>query len=109
MATRRLIKKPAYHPTPRNDIYVQRKTPLSAYLRRAEKMLESRETLIMLHGLGAAIEKTIRLANTLQRKYPCMGLQIDTATQNVVDSLDGDNQVNRRSAVHIRLSQNMYE
>lgn len=51
------------------DIYIGRNSPFEAQLKRAQKMLDGGQANIILHGLGAAINRCINLALRLQQIY----------------------------------------
>lgn len=98
-------------PRRKNDIYVTRKTPFAAQLERCQKLLESGESEIFIHGLGAAVSRAIHLA--LQIKNKCKGsvdVDVKTSTVNLcddlipeVDHVDADWKTRNCSAIHIRV------
>ncbi|XP_011297675.1 ribonuclease P protein subunit p20 [Fopius arisanus] len=107
-----LRKRPPYvFPKRSKDVYATNKTAFKAQLNICEKLLDGGEPEIIIHGLGAAINRACNLA--LQLKKNSSGtLDIDTRTSTVhlIDDLeplkdDVDCEVNSRnnSAIHIRV------
>ncbi|KAG0039909.1 hypothetical protein BGZ82_006166 [Podila clonocystis] len=94
------------------DIYVTSNSNYKGQLTRAKKLLvEDGEPFIILHAMGAAIERAIRLA--LGISAACSGqvrCHTETATVDLVDDvipvdteLDLDTNTRQNSAVHIRI------
>eukprot|EP01117_Protostelium_nocturnum_P018238 TRINITY_DN759_c0_g1_i1.p1 TRINITY_DN759_c0_g1~~TRINITY_DN759_c0_g1_i1.p1 ORF type:complete len:138 (-),score=31.69 TRINITY_DN759_c0_g1_i1:248-661(-) len=50
----------------KNDIFISRSCSFTAQYRRAIELLEE-ESFIEIHGLGASMERTIRLAKLIQK------------------------------------------
>ncbi|CAG2058974.1 unnamed protein product [Timema podura] len=108
-----VIKKrlPPRLPRRINDIYVTNKTNHQSQVSRCEKLLDSGESELVIHGLGAAVAKAVNLALQLQDKYQgIVGLSVNTSTVDIVDDLepttdqaDYDTQTRHNSSVHIRL------
>nr|CAD7411158.1 unnamed protein product [Timema cristinae] len=68
-----------------NDIYVTNKT--NHQVSRCEKLLDSGESELVIHGLGAAVAKAVNLALQLQDKYQgVVGLSVNTSTVDIVVS-----------------------
>ncbi|XP_068673139.1 ribonuclease P protein subunit p20-like isoform X2 [Montipora foliosa] len=76
----------------RNDIYVNRKTDFAAHLERCQKSLDSSEQEVIIHGLGAAINRAMNLA-----------LQLEHKGQGTVEDHEGYSKVRTNSAIHIRV------
>jgi len=78
---------------------------------RCEKMLNGEWDEIVLHGLGAAINRAINLALQLQRRFmTSIEMDIRTSTVQVnddmwplLDELDTQSRSRNLSAIHIRL------
>ncbi|KAF3428865.1 hypothetical protein E2986_08745 [Frieseomelitta varia] len=93
------------------DIYVTNNTNFKAQLRICEKDLSNGASEVIIHGLGAAIERACRLALQLKENhYNTVELDIKTSTVPIIDDLEpvDDNgdyvTINRNnSAVHIRV------
>ncbi|KAF9361451.1 ribonucleases P/MRP protein subunit pop7 [Mortierella sp. AD094] len=94
------------------DIYVTQTSSYKGQLTRAKKLLvEDGHPFIILHAMGAAIERAIGLAMGISNA--CSGqvrCQTETATVNLVDDViptdtEKDLETNKRqnSAVHIRI------
>ena len=74
-------------------------------------MIENGENEIILHGLGAAIPRTVNLALQLSEKlHGTFDLYTETGTVQVVDDIEpltdlaeGDVQIRQNSAIHIQL------
>ncbi|KAI8833205.1 hypothetical protein BC829DRAFT_408008 [Chytridium lagenaria] len=84
-------------PTLLTDIYISRKSVFPALLKRAIKLLKSKNPFITIHGMGAAVNKAIEVA-----------LKILTSTvelvDDVVDEEEDEMTVERRnSAIHIKI------
>ncbi|KAF9390823.1 ribonucleases P/MRP protein subunit pop7 [Podila verticillata] len=101
--------RPQTQPT---DIYVTSNSNYKGQLIRAKKLLvEDGEPFIILHAMGAAIERAIRLAMGISNS--CSGqvrCHTETATVDLVDDvipvdteLDLDINTRQNSAVHIRI------
>uniref|UniRef100_A0A0N5AQU6 Ribonuclease P protein subunit p20 n=1 Tax=Syphacia muris TaxID=451379 RepID=A0A0N5AQU6_9BILA len=96
----------------RNDVYITRNTSLESQKRRIQKMLDEKYDDVVLHGLGAAVSRTINLALQLQRRMAdSVKLDVRTSTVKVTDDLfplydEVDFATRNRliSAVHIRIS-----
>ncbi|GAB6026044.1 ribonucleases P/MRP protein subunit pop7 [Chamberlinius hualienensis] len=91
------------------DVYITRKTPFVAQLKRCKKLLDSGHERIYLHGLGAAVHRAIHLALQLKEHYyGSVDLEVTTDTVNLVDDvipeqddLEPKSQSRCNSAVHI--------
>lgn len=53
----------------RNDVYVGRNTAFAALLQRCRKQLDAGEERLVLHGLGAAVNRCVTLALALHQLY----------------------------------------
>lgn len=95
----------------KNDIYVTNKSNFQGQLAHCEKLIENGENEIILHGLGAAIPRTVNLALQLNEKMRgTFDLYTETGTVQVVDDIEpltdlaeGDIQTRQNSAIHIQL------
>ncbi|KAF8941593.1 hypothetical protein EDD21DRAFT_332050 [Dissophora ornata] len=105
-------RAPLRPPTLATDIYVTQTSSYHGQLTRAKKLLvEDGHPFIMLHAMGAAIERAISLAMGLSNA--CSGqvrCHTETATVDLVDDLipidtekDLDTNIRQNSAVHIRI------
>ncbi|KAJ2658204.1 hypothetical protein IWW48_004141 [Coemansia sp. RSA 1200] len=116
-------RKPLRQSVSRSDIYVTReRRRFNSQLHRARKLLVDRHyPSITIHGLGAAIQQAISLANavkaTLDDSLVTMDVSTDTVTlyDDVVPLLDCEEssgqcsndpvtQVRQNSAIHIKMS-----
>lgn len=94
-----------------NDIYVTNKSDFKGQLAQCFKLLDKGENEIVLHGLGAAIPRTVNLA--LQIEGKCSGsyaLDVQTQTIHLVDEFepitdnqDPRSQTRSNSSVKIRI------
>ncbi|XP_067006567.1 ribonuclease P protein subunit p20 isoform X1 [Anabrus simplex] len=108
-----VMRKRAPHKLPRrhNDVYVTRKSSYQSQLSRCEKLLDSGEPEIFIHGLGAAVSSGILLALELKNKYfETIEVSVKTSTVDLVDDLepvtdqaDYETQTRQNSSVHIRV------
>ncbi|XP_034951019.1 ribonuclease P protein subunit p20 [Chelonus insularis] len=108
-----LIKKrnPLSSGRKKNDVYVSNQSSFTAQLKKCEKLLDSGESEIFIHGLGAAISKACTLALQLQSNHhQTVDLDIETSTVGLTDDIipltdDDDYSINKRqnSAIHIRV------
>ncbi|KAF9194525.1 ribonucleases P/MRP protein subunit pop7 [Haplosporangium sp. Z 767] len=105
-------RAPLRPPTLVTDIYVTQSSSYKGQLTRAKKLLvEDGHPFIMLHAMGAAIERAINLAMAVSTA--CSGqvrCHTETATVNLVDDVipldtekDLDTNTRQNSAVHIRI------
>ncbi|KAF8985533.1 ribonucleases P/MRP protein subunit pop7 [Entomortierella lignicola] len=105
-------RAPLRPPTLVTDIYVTQTSSYKGQLTRAKKLLvEDGHSFIVLHAMGAAIERAIGLAMGISDS--CSGqvrCQTETATVDIVDDViptdtEKDLETNSRqnSAVHIRI------
>ncbi|KAF9299464.1 ribonucleases P/MRP protein subunit pop7 [Mortierella antarctica] len=105
-------RAPVRSQTQPTDIYVTSNSNYKGQLTRAKKLLvEDGETFIILHAMGAAIERAIRLAMGISAA--CSGqvrCHTETATVDLVDDVipvdteqDLDTNTRQNSAVHIRI------
>ncbi|VBB25694.1 unnamed protein product [Acanthocheilonema viteae] len=96
----------------KNDIYITRHTSIAAQKARVIRLLDEKMDEVVLHGLGAAVSRTINVALQIQRKLvDTVKLDVKTGTVKVTDSLfplydEVDFKTRNRSisAVHIRIS-----
>ncbi|VDK75516.1 unnamed protein product [Litomosoides sigmodontis] len=103
---------PPHFPKAKNDIYITRHTSIVAQKARIIKLLDEKMNEVILHGLGAAVSRTINVALQIQRKLvDTVKLDVRTGTVKVTDSLfplkdEMDFKTRNRliSAVHIRIS-----
>lgn len=104
-----LKKLPPQLPRRHNDIYINSKSKFVAQLKKCEKLLESGESELFIHGLGVAVHIAINLALQLQREW---SLEMSAKTSTVVltddlqplaDSRTFQTRERKNSAIHIRL------
>ncbi|GBC10524.1 hypothetical protein RclHR1_00970025 [Rhizophagus clarus] len=107
---KRMPQRPATIPT---DIYVSRKSNFKGQLFRAKKLLmENGYPSITIHGLGAAIQKSINLVLALNDlTHNQIIYKTTTSTVQLVDDIipddddkDLESQIRQNSAVHIQVS-----
>ncbi|XP_015601320.1 ribonuclease P protein subunit p20 isoform X1 [Cephus cinctus] len=102
---------PVCQPKRNKDIYVTNKTSFKAQLNKCEKLLDAGEPEVIIHGLGAAINRACNLALQLKENHHgTVDLDINTSTVDIIDDFepltdDADYEVNNRqnSAIHIRV------
>lgn len=102
---------PPKWPRRKNDVYVTRKSHFAAQLERCQKLLDSGEQELYIHGLGAAVSRAIHLALQLKRRlHGSIDVDVSTATVNLcddftpeMDHLNSDSQTRNNSAIHIRI------
>ncbi|KAI7824760.1 ribonuclease P protein subunit p20-like protein [Gamsiella multidivaricata] len=105
-------RTPLRPPTLATDIYVTQTSSYKGQFTRAKKLLvEDGHPFIMLHAMGAAIERAIGLAMGISTA--CSGqvrCHAETATVDLVDDVipvdtekDLDTNTRQNSAVHIRI------
>ncbi|GJJ69667.1 ribonuclease P/MRP protein subunit RPP20 [Entomortierella parvispora] len=105
-------RAPVRPPTLPTDIYVTQSSSYKGQLTRAKKLLvEDGHPFVMVHAMGAAIERAIGLAMGISAS--CSGqvrCQTETATVDLVDDLipvdteqDLGTHGRQNSAVHIRI------
>ncbi|KAJ1666214.1 hypothetical protein IW140_006148 [Coemansia sp. RSA 1813] len=113
-------RKPLRPSVSRSDIYVTReRRKFNSQLQRARKLLVDRHyPSITIHGLGAAIQQAIKLANavksTVGDTLVSMDVSTDTVTlyddivpmtnEDAAQSNDPVTQTRQNSAIHIRMS-----
>ncbi|GBP97200.1 Ribonuclease P protein subunit p20 [Eumeta japonica] len=94
-----------------NVIFITKKTNFKAQLDKCCDLLTKGENEIILHGLGAAIQRCCNLALQLQTLFAgtCQ-IEVNTGTVDVVDDLepltddlDYGAQVRHSSSIHIRI------
>ena len=72
----------------KNDVYITTKTNFRAQIKRIKKLLETGNNEVFLHGLGAAIERTVNLALTLEEEAkPMVKIEVSHDSMRVVDDL----------------------
>ncbi|XP_043604535.1 ribonuclease P protein subunit p20-like isoform X2 [Bombus pyrosoma] len=94
-----------------NDIYITNSTNFKAQLKRCEKHLNNGSSEVIIHGLGAAVQRACSLALQLQKNhYDSIELEVKTSTISIIDDFEPVNDtadyeiINRKnSAVHIRV------
>ncbi|KAJ2612648.1 hypothetical protein H4S08_002615 [Coemansia sp. RSA 1365] len=107
-------RKPIRPSTSRADIYVTReRRRFSSHMRRARKLLFERNyPFITIHGLGAAIQHAISLANAVKTSLGgqvTMEVTTDTVTlfDDIIPQNDADDistQMRQNSAIHIKMA-----
>ncbi|KAK0166895.1 hypothetical protein PV327_004366 [Microctonus hyperodae] len=103
---------PVYNSKTKKNIYVTHKGSFKAQLNRCEKCLNSDESEITIHGLGAAANRAQKLALQLQKNHNDMlDLDITTSIVELIDDIEPsddekDCEINSRqkSATHVRVS-----
>ncbi|XP_002741451.1 ribonuclease P protein subunit p20-like [Saccoglossus kowalevskii] len=98
-------------PKRKNDIYVNRKTNFNAQLERSQKLFDNGYDVVFIHGLGAAINRSINLALQLKiRGLGSLEISVNTSTVELLDDLEPNNddlepdtQLRTNSAVHIKV------
>ncbi|XP_047121506.1 ribonuclease P protein subunit p20-like isoform X1 [Schistocerca piceifrons] len=72
-------------PRRKQDIYITNKSNYKGQLARSEKLLESGEPEIVIHGLGAAVTRAVNLALQLKEKFlGTVELSVNTSTVDIV-------------------------
>ncbi|KAG8039823.1 hypothetical protein G9C98_000552 [Cotesia typhae] len=102
---------PPSFPRRKKDIYVSNKSSIQALIKKCEKLFDSGETELIIHGLGAAQYRAYELALQLQSIHQgTLGLDVRTGTVKLTDDLEpltdeGDYKLNHRlnSSTHIRV------
>ena len=102
---------PRKYPKRKNDIYVTRQTNFQAQLERCQSLLDGGFIEIFIHGLGAAINRSINLALQLKTKnHGSLSLESNTSTVELKDdlipekdNLEPDLISRNNSAMHIRV------
>lgn len=90
-----------YHEKARfNEIYLKGSRPLQVYKRHALKVLTKHSTLI-LHGMTAAIDKTVQLHLWLMEEFPYLKVDVQTDSVPTIAEVEGNKQIIERSAIHI--------
>ncbi|CAG0890739.1 unnamed protein product, partial [Darwinula stevensoni] len=97
-------------------IGIERNIPILILLELAkykvcEKLIESGESELFIHGLGAAVNRAVNLALQLTLQYPeVLGIHCNTSTVELTDDLESHNesmeprtQKRNNSAIHIRV------
>lgn len=100
----RLPKRP-------NDIYITTRSTFQSELDKCQKLLESGEKEVFVHGMGRAVNRAVNLALQLESKFPgTVQLAVNTSTTTVVDDLEPlhdqasyETQTRQNSVVHIRI------
>ncbi|XP_054271420.1 ribonuclease P protein subunit p20 [Macrosteles quadrilineatus] len=95
-----------------NDIYVTSKSNFQGQLSQCDKLFQEGEEAIFLHGIGAAIPRTINLALQLNERYPgAYEVNVETSTVTLVDDLeplddsaDYDTRTRQNSSIKIKIS-----
>lgn len=93
------------------DIYVTNKTNFKAHLNNCERLFNAGISEIVIHGLGAAINRACNLALQLKEiHHNTLDLDIKTSTTELIDDFEplNDNHdyemnIRRNSAIHIRV------
>lgn len=94
-----------------NVVFITKKTNFKAQLDKCCDLLTRGEKEIILHGLGAAIQRCCNLALQLEILFSgtCQ-IEVNTGTVDVIDDLepltedlDFDSQVRCTSSIHIRI------
>ncbi|CAK1580464.1 unnamed protein product [Parnassius mnemosyne] len=94
-----------------NVIFITKKTNFKAQLDKCCDLLTRGEKEIILHGLGAAIQRCCNLALQLETLFSgACQLEVNTGTvdliddlEPLVDDLDFGAQVRHSSSIHIRI------
>uniref|UniRef100_A0A914DBK7 Ribonuclease P protein subunit p20 n=1 Tax=Acrobeloides nanus TaxID=290746 RepID=A0A914DBK7_9BILA len=102
---------PKFH-TSKRDVYISKHTKFAAQFKKCKTLLDQKSDDIVIHALGNAIPRALKLALELERVMKhSIKYDVVTSTVHVTDDLwnfvgDGDVQSRNRllSAVHICLS-----
>lgn len=102
---------PPRFPKRENDIYISNKSNFKSQFEKCEKLLDGNNNEILLHGLGAAIDRTINLALRLKEKFmDTCEIDVNTSTVSLQDDfeptddhVDYETQIRQNSAIHIRI------
>ncbi|CAH1180156.1 unnamed protein product [Phaedon cochleariae] len=93
-----------------NIIYVSSKTNIKANLERCQKLINNKEDEIIIHCLGAAIQRGILLALQICENNITFKIHTNTLTTELIDDLepvidDADYEIQKRynSALRIRV------
>ncbi|XP_041979667.1 ribonuclease P protein subunit p20-like isoform X1 [Aricia agestis] len=94
-----------------NVIFITKKTNFKAQLDKCCDILSKGEKEIVLHGLGAAIQRCCNLALQLEILFSgACKIEVNTGTVDIVDDLepltddvDYGTQVRHSSSIHIRI------
>ena len=118
MPSLRIKRTPLRSPTLANDLYISRTSNLHACTRRILQLLKmyilfyssQRHPQLILHGMGAALAKTVELALRVQSQDPRIQLLPRTLTIECIDDVEVDKdsdlvaQKRLQSAIEITLS-----
>ena len=104
-------KRLNHQPQRINDIYVNRRSDFVSQLARCRKLLDQGVNELFIHGLGAAINRSINLALQLKEtRGESLELRATTSTVELTDDMEpltetGDHftQTRNVSALHITL------
>ena len=102
---------PRQLPNRKNDIFVTKKTNFKAQMNRCQKLFDSGLNEVVIHGLGAAVNRAINLALQLQRNsMRTLEIATHTSTVELMDDFDGEMdefdshvQTRNNTAIHIKV------
>jgi len=102
---------PKFH-TSASDVYITRKTDITAQFKRCKTQLDKKNDEIVIHALGNAVNRALNLALWLENAMKnSVHLDVLTSSVKVTDDIlatfgDGDIDSHQRkvSAIHIRVS-----
>ncbi|XP_014612750.1 PREDICTED: ribonuclease P protein subunit p20-like isoform X1 [Polistes canadensis] len=92
-------------------VCVTKRTSFKTQLEKCKKLFNTGSSEIVIHGLGAAVERTCNLALQLKEIYHnILELDVKTATVKLMDDIkqhnddhNGEMNFRRNSAIHIRI------
>eukprot|EP00118_Oscarella_pearsei_P006396 m.28834 g.28834 ORF g.28834 m.28834 type:complete len:174 (+) comp31064_c0_seq1:17-538(+) len=86
-------RKPHRSVESRNDVYVSRSSNFKMQLERCEALLEKEFDEIVIHGLGAAVNRAIHLALQLEeRGEGKRAISASTSTVELVDDFEAEDE-----------------
>jgi len=93
--SKKIVKKrKAYHrPAKSNEIYMTREKRFSIYLKRAVKLFNGGERKLFIYGMGASIEKAVKLALKLQQLFCGITFDIKTSTVKLIDDIIQEDEI----------------
>ena len=98
------LKLPVPHEKARmNEIYLRGDRPLAVYKKHVHKVL-TKQSVVILHAMTAAIEKAVALHLYLMQEYPYLKAEIVTDSVPSIVQTEGKVEVKERSAIHITLT-----
>ena len=104
-------RRPPKNSRSKNDVYISQRSSFKAQLQKVKKLFESGQTEVVLHGLGAAIERVVSLALKLEEEaQPLLKLAVTHDSMQVVDELkcvseagSSKTQCRKTPVIHIKI------